>query len=187
MSEGLETATAAMDHRISSIENHVPNDRPTSHEVQAKMLGPARQEKTGLLDTPTTSTLPRTPQWTSVVKKGQKKTAPQNAAVQPRFKQAHPKRELKNVEITGIGTEGKIQVITTKLVSVFATKFAPSLEADTLYNYLIEKLGNETVTCCRMESAHCRFSSFQITSECVNICYVQPATLACWNIYTPVL
>ena len=121
------------------------------------------------------------------VKKGQKKTAPQNAAVQPRVKQAHPKRELKNVEITGIGTEGKIQVITTKLVSVFATKFAPSLEADTLYNYLIEKLGNETVTCCRMESAHSRFGSFQITCECANICYVQPTTLACWNIYTPVL
>lgn len=89
--------------------------------------------------------------------------------MQPRFKQAHPKRESKKVGITGTGTEGKIQVITTKLVSLFAKRFARSLEADTLRNYLIEKLGNETVTCRKIESAHSRFGSFHITSECANI------------------
>lgn len=88
--------------------------------------------------------------------------------MQPRFKQAHPKRESKKVGITGTGTEDKIQVNTTKLVSVFATRFAPSLEADMLCNYLIEKLGNETVTCRKIESAHSSFGSFH-TSECANI------------------
>lgn len=133
------------------------------------MSGPACQEKTGLLDTPTTCTLPRTLQWTSIGKKWQKKMTPQNAAVQLRFKQAHPKRESKKLGITGTGAEGKIQVITTKLVSVSAMRSAPSLEADTLCTYLIENLGNETVTCCKIESAHGRFGSFHITSECANI------------------
>ena len=81
-------------------------------------------------------------------------------------KQANTKREQKNRGIIGTGTEGDIAAVTTKLVSVFATRFSPTLDADTLREYLAEKLSNDTVTCRRIESPHSRFASFHITAEC---------------------
>ena len=68
--------------------------------------------------------------------------------------------------IIGTSTENNIQVIKTKLVSVFASRFSHNLDADTLRNYLTEKLGNKSVTCRKIDSAQNRFSSFQVTAEC---------------------
>lgn len=62
-----------------------------------------------------------------------------------------------------------IQVITTKLVSVFAARFSPDLDADTLCDYLTETLGNKSVTCRKIETARNRYSSFHITAECNDI------------------
>lgn len=50
-------------------------------------------------------------------------------------------------------------------MSVFATKFDPSLEANVLSAYLREKLGRD-VKCHKIENAHGRFSSFHISAEC---------------------
>ena len=54
------------------------------------------------------------------------------------------------------------------MVSVFATKFDLSLEADILGLYLKEKLGRE-VKCRKIESAQSRFSSFCVTAECNSV------------------
>ena len=54
-------------------------------------------------------------------------------------------------------------------MNVFATKFSPTLNADTLRVYLSEKLGNGTVTCRKIESARSRFGSFHISAECNNV------------------
>ena len=55
--------------------------------------------------------------------------------------------------------------ITTKSVSVFATRFSPDLEPDPLASYLKEKLGRD-VTCEKINTVQTRFSSFKITAVC---------------------
>ena len=179
-SDGSEATTAAIEHRITAIEErmlgmNLQAAADTAPEVQVG-TGPACQEEIGLLNTATSTgchTQPQTPhglQWNTVVRDGKKKT-PRNAAAQSkhRVNQAHSKRELKKTGITGTGTNSNIQVVTSKLVSVFATRFAPSLEADALCDYLKEKLNNTTVTCRRIESTNSRFGSFHVTSECDNV------------------
>ncbi len=74
-------------------------------------------------------------------------------------------REL-SLRYTSAG--GNIRTVNTKLVSVFATKFTPDLDADTLSNYLIDKLHRE-VTCLKINTAHGRFSSFKISAECNDV------------------
>lgn len=59
-------------------------------------------------------------------------------------------------------------MIKTKLVNIFATKFSPDLEADTLKEYLREKLDRE-VTCRKIEAAQTRFTSFHISVECTDV------------------
>lgn len=61
--------------------------------------------------------------------------------------------------------EGIIQVIKTKLLSVFATKFSPDLDSETLASFSKDKLCPD-VTCQKIDTAQSRFSSFKITSEC---------------------
>ena len=56
----------------------------------------------------------------------------------------------------------------TKLVSVFATKFCPELDADTLSVYLRAKLNRE-VNCHKIDSAQSRFASFKVTTECKDV------------------
>ena len=112
------------------------------------------------------------PQWSDVVKKSRKKSGPPQAAGAPKLhkKQAHVKRDQRNVGIVGTGSESGIGVVKTKLVNVFATRFSPTLEVDALRVYLSEKLKNNTVTCRKIESAQgSRYSSFHITSECDNV------------------
>lgn len=113
--------------------------------------------------------LPQSPAWSTVVGKGLRKThKPPNAAMQPYnvAVQARLKREQRRkMGIVGTSTESNIPVVKTKLVSVFATRFSPSLDAVTLCSYLTEKLG-KSVTCRKIDSTRNRFSSFHVTAEC---------------------
>lgn len=70
-------------------------------------------------------------------------------------------------------------MIKTKLVNIFATKFSPDLEADTLKEYLKEKIDGE-VTCWKIEAAQTRFSSFHISAKCTDVAemYDPVATLS---------
>ena len=54
------------------------------------------------------------------------------------------------------------------MVSVFATRFSPDLDAETLSEYLKSKL-NRDVTCQKIVSVRSRFSSFKVTAECKDI------------------
>lgn len=51
-----------------------------------------------------------------------------------------PPREKKADGIVGTSAGGNIQVIKTRLVSVFVTKFSPTLDSETLAIYLKDKL-----------------------------------------------
>ena len=70
--------------------------------------------------------------------------------------------------IVGTSLVSTIKTVKTKLVSVFATKFAPDLDAETLSLYLKEKLHRD-VTCVKIDNDRSRFGSFKVTAECDNI------------------
>lgn len=133
--------------------------------------GSAQQQE--LLDVAVTS--PRSQiqssQWSVVVKEGRKKSGSLKVTVPRKShnKQSHLKRGQRNVGIIGTGTESNIGVVKTKLVNVFATRFSPTLDADTLRGYLSEKLENGIVTCRKIETVHSRYGSFHITAECNNV------------------
>lgn len=93
-----------------------------------------------------------------------RKKVSEDAAVNTKPRLNHPKGK-KTGGIVGTGTGGDIQVIRSKLVSVFATKFTPNLDSETLTSYMENKLGRK-VTCQKLETVHSRFSSFKITAEC---------------------
>lgn len=75
------------------------------------------------------------------------KSVPENSGTElkPRLAQATVKRERNKTNIIGTGTASSIQAVKTQMVSVFATKFDPSLDANTLSDYLKEKLGREVM------------------------------------------
>ena len=185
VSEGLGAVTATMERRISDMERRIPAGLngsglppPTPREMTADPVSTRlpHQEMRLVSEDPQPSILPvpaptqpRTPQWSTVVRNGRKKSTPRNAVQsKPSFKQPRPKRESKP-GITGTSTGSQIQVVTTKRVSVFATRFHPDLEADTLRDYLVQKLNNDTVTCRKIDSANSRYGSFHVTSLCANI------------------
>ena len=108
--------------------------------------------------------------WSTIVREGGRlKSVPERSTAQrkPQLGKTTVRRERKT-GITGTGTGSHIKAISTKMVSVFATKFDLSLEADSLGLYLKEKLGRE-VKCRKIASAQSRFSSFCVTAECNNI------------------
>ena len=106
------------------------------------------------------------PAWSTVAKRGSRSLQAAVGAglpVQPK-RRLDPRRDKKSV-VVGTGPGSSIQTVKTKLVSVFATKFLPQLEAHTLTNYLKDKLRRD-VTCVKLDTAQSRYSSFKITAEC---------------------
>ena len=108
--------------------------------------------------------------WSEVVKKGR----PRKGSVKPMAQggahicKPHPvgkSRRLGTVPIVGTGSVSTIRTVKTKLVSVFATKFSPELDAETLSAYLKVQLRRE-VTCIKIPTAHNRFVSFKVSAMC---------------------
>jgi len=170
VSENFGAATAALDRRMTEIEeirgssgraSTASGSQERETLVSAGLVHQALEE--------TASTQTSSPAWNIVVKEGRRKPPqkPPKLTVQlkPGRKQTRSKRETK-MGIVGTGTDvSNIPVIKTKLVSVFATRFSPDLDADTLRDYLTGKLGN-SVMCRKIETTRNRFSSFHVTAEC---------------------
>lgn len=110
-------------------------------------------------------------EWTTVVKEGRRvKHMPQPAVEKkPSAFRAPARRERKKTGVTGTSTASSIQAVTTKLVSLFATRFNPALEAETLCDYLTGKLNNKSVTCRKIASTQSRYSSFHVVAECNDV------------------
>ena len=168
--QSLQEVTAAIDDRLTAVEQPLPS---TLGPVAAERLDVTVQETTA----PTSPVAYRSPcqahspAWTTVVKKaGRSKPAPGNSAVQhrPRLGKTSARLERNKTGIIGTGTAGNIKTITTKMVSVFVSKFDPNLDAITLSDYLKDKLDRE-VKCRKIETTLSRFSSFCVTAECDNV------------------
>lgn len=112
--------------------------------------------------------LPDSPKWSYVVKQGRRmKKHTQGQSALGKEHAGRPERRMPK-PIVGTGAQGNIKVVRTKLVSVFATKFSPDLNAETLANYLKEKLGRD-VTCQRIVTVSNRYSSFKVCVECSEV------------------
>ena len=105
------------------------------------------------------------PAWSHVLKHGFSMQA--TAAVQSKTS-INPPREKKTYGIVGTGGVGNMHAVTTKLVSVFATKLAPDLDSETLASYLKEQLSRD-VTCQKIDTEYTRYSSFKVTAECKEV------------------
>ena len=105
--------------------------------------------------------------WNVVVKKGRPVHGSAKAAAQagPRAANGRKRRAVRAAPIVGTGAQSGIQTVKTKLVSVFASKFSPELDAETLSRYLKEKLGRE-VKCQKIDTVQSRFGSFKVSAEC---------------------
>lgn len=115
---------------------------------------------------PASSTaLPGSPKWSQIVKKGGQH-GPAHAHAKPGVRTAisGPKKKS-GTSVVGTGAAGNIRTVKTKLVSVFASKFAPDLDAEALSGYLGEKLGR-VVSCNRIGNGNGRYSSFKVSAEC---------------------
>lgn len=114
-------------------------------------------------------TAPASLTWNTVAKRGGRRLQAAGAPGVPAQPKSRPNsRRDKRIGVVGTGAGGNIRTVKTKLVSVFATKFTPDLDVDTLTKYLKDKLRQE-VTCLKINSGHGRFSSFKITAECKDV------------------
>ena len=117
------------------------------------------------------------PGWSTVARRGLKRAAapvnpahraakqPRTAATEnPAHRAAKHPRKKAGITGTAVINDEKLSTVSTKLVSVFATKFSPDLDADTLRDFLQEKMNRE-VKCRRIETPLSRFSSFCISAE----------------------
>lgn len=112
--------------------------------------------------------LPGSPKWSQIVKKGGQH-GPAHAGAKPgaRTVISGPKKKS-GTSVVGTGAAGNIRTVKTKLVSVFASKFAPDLDAEALSGYLGEKLGR-VVSCNRIGNGNGRYSSFKVSAECQEV------------------
>lgn len=196
--ETLRVVSATLDNRLTAVEKPPNSGTtPMAPCLSAVGLcpvpGPSSATVEKLLDTdPTTANTPsataatgethdsqlaqpvdmQPPAWNTVVKEGRRRRkVPENSA--PRRPNPHTaktpvRHERKKTGIIGTGVVSNILAVKTKMVNVFATKFDPNLDANTLSDYLKEKLGRE-VKCRKIETVQSRFSSFCVTAECNDV------------------
>ncbi|KAJ8362080.1 hypothetical protein AAFF_G00398150 [Aldrovandia affinis] len=189
--ETLRVVSATLDNRLTAVEKPrgqgatssaaslsaaeiQPGPVPgSSSAVVERPLGPGETEDIQPAQ-PDDSAQGRTqsPAWSKVVREGRRqKQVPENSDQQrhiPRTVKTLARHERKKTGIIGTGVVSNILAVKTKMVSVFATKFDLNVDADTLSDYLKEKLGRE-VKCRKIETAQSRFSSFCVTAECNDV------------------
>ncbi len=130
--------------------------------------GPSAEACTTRPPAGSTVAVENSPKWSQVAERGKHRRMRSLQQGQPSLsKRRHgqPDRRITYKPIVGTGAQGNIKVVRTKLVSVFAIKFAPDLDAVTLSNYVRNKLGHD-VTCERIATERNRFSSFKVSAEC---------------------
>ena len=78
-----------------------------------------------------------------------------------------PTRPTRGKTVVGTNKGGHIQAVTTRQLSVFASRFPPELEAEELAAYLGELL--QGVTCEKITTEQKRYSSFKVTAICEKV------------------
>lgn len=178
--EGLRAVTVDVNSRLCALEQRANQvcDRPDScAEASVSTAEGAAGEglevhigestSPGERRTKSSSTVlptPGSPLWSQVAKSGKRRRkdlANASSAGQPK---PNPRKGVKPI-VVGTGSSGSIKTIKTKLVSVFASRFSPDVDADTLRTYLNDKLGQD-VTCFKISTVNTRYASFKVSAEC---------------------
>lgn len=191
-------AAAVMEHRVATLEKQRecapprgeangiagPAHGDGSVSLAEESTAPDRLRLEAVVPGEAVNATPQSPAaWSTVVKKGKHKRPNTAATLLPSVVQGRPKREQRRKNgVIGTGTESNIPVVKTKLVSVFATRFSPELDEDTLRAYLSEKLGR-TVSCKKITATSNRFGSFHVTAECDEVAELYNAQLWPAGIY----
>lgn len=108
---------------------------------------------------------PGSPKWSTVVKRGKRQFEAKTGIRSALHGERKPGKVL---AIVGTGAASHIKTVTTKLVSVFASKFSPDLDVQTLTDYLKDQLHRDVV-CQKIATRNTRFASFKVTAECRDV------------------
>ncbi|CAL8336086.1 unnamed protein product [Merluccius merluccius] len=137
---------------------------PSAQKPPQRGRGWSTSEPLGVLPAQESDSAPgtvtETHGWSTVVKRGLKRTAAPESAASRAAK--HPRKKAAITGTAVINNE-KLSTVKTKLVSVFATRFTLDLDADTLRDFLQGTMNRE-VKCRKIETPHSRFSSFCVTA-----------------------
>lgn len=183
VNENLTAAMDAVNRRMAAVEKSCSMDTAVTGTSQVGRKADPAQLAEMTLPPPappapaasaataaTESTQPRTPAesqpWSLIVSNGIKKLTPKARPAPARGKREQRKRPP---GIIGTSAESRISVITTKRVNIFATRFSPDVDAETLRSYLSEKLANKSVACRKIESRGSRYGSFHVTADCKEV------------------
>lgn len=142
-----------------------PDDR---HRGEAQgPLPPTVESATPALGPGLTMSSPGSSMWSRVVKKGKQKRSEDYQQGSSTGKSVVGRKKAGKT-IVGTGDAGDIKMITTKRVSVFATRFSPDIGAELLRAHLENKLGRG-VSCERIVTVNSRYASFKISAECKDV------------------
>ena len=142
-----------------------PDDR---HRGEAQgPLPPTVESATPALGPGLTMSSPGSSMWSRVVKKGKQKRSEDYQQGSSTGKSVVGRKKAGKT-IVGTGDAGDIKMITTKRVSVFATRFSPDIGTELLRAHLENKLGRG-VSCERIVTVNSRYTSFKISAECKDV------------------
>ncbi|XP_011661635.2 uncharacterized protein LOC105437100 [Strongylocentrotus purpuratus] len=166
--ENLQNMAVIMDTRMTDVEVKAVAQTPGSTSINFPGLG-ATLDAAAPAPKPQPNSPDQTP-WNQVVRRGgNMKTPPVGGDPSRPVQVLHtPMQPKRKPGIVGKASSGRIQAVQTKLVNVFATRFDPELDADTLGDFLQEKI-NDTVTCNKIVTERSRFGSFHISAVCQNV------------------
>ncbi|KAK7915620.1 hypothetical protein WMY93_011381 [Mugilogobius chulae] len=171
--ENLQMFTKTIDCRVAEIEQSQNRTVPEASTADSVLIGVEEARASVVpVGTPKQDNAladgEASKEWSTVVKEGRRvKMSGLDKSLPARVQVRKERRKVTG--ITGTCTGSSIQAVTTKRVSLFATRFDPVLEAATLHEYLTQRLNNKSVICKKISAAHSRYSSFHVTVDCNDI------------------
>lgn len=180
IANGLNQRLCAVEN-CEPVSNSVPTPSGSGEAAAGRDVDSARmvpETLNPITDRPTASTadgiadksprLSASPTYSSVVRRGRRQQQASRLTQLQSKPRLNSARREKNSGIVGTSVCGSLRAIKTKLVSVFASRFSPDVDSETLTCYLKDKLHRD-VTCQKIDSVQKRYSSFKITAECEKV------------------
>lgn len=197
ISECLRGTTADVTRRVGALEQHsgnghsgsvAPVKRPEATNIdhvanissagvtdslavgtetlEDRHRGELQRVKLHTMESPTPTHSPGLLKWSDAVRKGKRKRT-EDYQHGPHIGKSSLRQKKAGKTIVGTGAAGGIKMITTKRVSVFASRFSPDIDAEVLRSHLASKLGQ--VACERIATVNTRYASFKVSAECKDI------------------
>lgn len=135
--------------------------------LEDRHRGELQRPKLLTMESATPTHSPGLSKWSDAVRKGKRKSTEEYQHGTRSGKSSLGQKKTGKT-IVGTGDAGGIKMITTKRVSVFASRFSPDIDAEVLRTHLASKLGHG-VLCERIVTVNTRYASFKVSAECKEI------------------